>query len=669
MPQRAWPPVSRAACSASFISLPLSTMTGAGVCWAILARRRGLLMPACAERVDATTARVSAARRRSWVGAVVMAPASPKTRFPIIRAPTRPGLGISARGFPSQIREDPGQRRGKPAAARDFSKMGVVPADIRRPFVNAPVAGPNLAEEQEVEHTEPMIRALYAEDDPNVAGIVRSYIEHFAPDWQLEIVPNGMECLNRMAIGGYDILLLDLVLPDTDGLHILGELARRNDTTPVVMVTGHGQTELAVRALRAGAADCVDKTSPQFLQLVDIVKRVQARHAEGRRRPATAPVGGHHPVMLIEGSSAVAGDIRAFFAAHAPQFDLSVAATAAETDNFFAAGAPAHAIVIGPNPPNTKPLEVLRRVHSHATQVPALIVSSRSDGETAVAAFKLGAQDFILQKPDYITELVFSLNSVLRQTETERQNALLAKELETLNRSLEAQVIQRTSELQALSLRLLRIQEDERRAIARELHDEIGQLLTGLKLQLESAQKAAGDAPLRTPVAEAYATASSLLEHVRILTQQYRPRVLDDLGLQPALEWHAKLFTKQTGIEVALDVSLPPGRLPGELETVAYRIIQEALTNAARHAQAKLVSVTAATTEDKKLIVEISDRGRGFDVTKALARTDSLGLAGLRERVNLAGGRIEIYSRPGEGTRISVEFPVHSGDTQHPFPA
>jgi signal transduction histidine kinase len=127
-------------------------------------------------------------------------------------------------------------------------------------------------------------------------------------------------------------------------------------------------------------------------------------------------------------------------------------------------------------------------------------------------------------------------------------------------------------------------------------------------------------------------------------------------------------FTKQTGIEVALDLSLPPSRLPGELETVAYRIIQEALTNAARHAQAKLVSVTA-TTDEKKLIVEISDRGRGFDLTRTLARTDSLGLAGLRERVNLAGGRIEIYSRPGEGTRIQAEFPLPAEGSTAPLPA
>ncbi|MDP2137704.1 MAG: response regulator [Candidatus Didemnitutus sp.] len=502
-----------------------------------------------------------------------------------------------------------------------------------------------------------MIRALYAEDDPNVAGIVRSYVEHFAPDWELQIVPNGTECLRRMALGGYDILLLDMVLPDTDGLQILGELARRNDTTPVVMVTGHGQTDFAVRALRAGAADCVDKTSPQFLQLVDIVKRVQAQHAAGRKRPASASIPGKHSVMLIEGSSAVTASIREFFTTHASQFELSVAATAAETTAFIAAGTPASAIIIGPNPPGTTPLETMRRVHSQATQVPTLIVSSRSDGETAVAAFKLGAQDFILQKSDYLMELVFSLNNMLRRAETERQNVRLSHELETLNQSLEAQVTARTRELQALSLRLLRIQEDERRAIARELHDEVGQILTGLKFQLGSAQRATGNQPAAASIAEAMTTASTLLEHVRALTQKFHPRVLDDLGLQPALEWHLKQFTKQTGIAVDLALDLPTNRLPSDLETVVYRIVQEALTNAARHSHAKQASV-AVTLDSRHLIVEIADRGRGFDLAKALARTDSLGLAGLRERVNLAGGRIEIHTQPGAGTRIQAEFPL-----------
>lgn len=508
-----------------------------------------------------------------------------------------------------------------------------------------------------------LIRVLYADDDPNVAGIVRTYVEHFAPEWQLEIVPNGTRCLERMAMGGYDVLLLDLVLPDTDGLQILGELARRNDTTPVVMVTGHGQTELAVRALRAGAADCVDKTSPQFLQLVDIVKHVLERTADARaRKPTTVSMPGRHPVTLIEGSAAISSAIREYFTAHAPQFDLTTVSTTAALAQFLGAEVSAHAVIIGPNPPGTKPLEVIRQLRSCAAQVPALLVSSRSDSETAVAAFKLGAQDYILQKADYLTELVFSLNSVLRHADTEQRNAKLQKELEELNHSLESQVAARTCELQALSLRLLRIQEDERRAIARELHDEIGQLLTGLKLQLDAGLKASTESPLRANFAEALETASNLLEHVRMLTQQYRPRVLDDLGLLPALEWHLKLFTKQTDIVVDLAADLPAGRLPGDLETVIYRIVQEALTNTARHAQAKQAAV-AITHGDGQIIVEISDRGRGFDVNRALAKTDSLGLAGLRERVNLAGGRIDMQSTVGVGTRITAEFPLAPATT------
>jgi signal transduction histidine kinase len=141
------------------------------------------------------------------------------------------------------------------------------------------------------------------------------------------------------------------------------------------------------------------------------------------------------------------------------------------------------------------------------------------------------------------------------------------------------------------------------------------------------------------------------------MTQQLRPRVLDDLGLAPALEWHVSLFQRQTGIEVALDVSLPARRLPGELETAAFRLVQEALTNVARHAGAGSASVTL-TNGGGKLIVEVTDRGRGFDLDAVSASRDSIGLTGLRERVTLAGGEFEIYSRVGQGTRIHAEFPL-----------
>lgn len=499
-----------------------------------------------------------------------------------------------------------------------------------------------------------MNRVLYAEDDENVATVVRSYFEHFGPEYSLEVVPDGRRCLERMSEGGFAVLLLDLVMPEVDGLHVLGELAMRGDPTPVVMISGHGQNELAVRALRAGAVDCVDKSSPQFLQIVDIVRRVHAQHRQ-RAASAPAPVKARHRVLLLENSVTVREAIARFFLNNAPQLELE---SALNIDRFSARillDPRPDIVVIGPNPATPSPLDPLRQLHSLAPGIPSVLLTARNDGETAVGAFQLGAQDCLLQTDGYLTDLVFSLGRILRRAAIERRNRELAQELATLNASLEAQVQARTAELHALSRRLLRIQEDERRAIARELHDQVGQMLTGLKFLLEAAAANPGGAAAKH--AEAITLTTDLMRHVRDLTQQFRPRVLDDLGLGPALEWHSQLFTRQTGIAVAIDLSLPPGRLPAEIETVAFRFVQEALTNVARHSGARHANVTAAS-DGRQLTLEVSDRGHGFDLASVLARRDSVGLAGLRERVELAGGRCEIFAQPGAGTRLSAEIPL-----------
>ena len=506
-----------------------------------------------------------------------------------------------------------------------------------------------------------MTCVLYAEDDINVAEIVRTFFGHFAPEITLEIVPNGRDCLDRMTRGGVDVLLLDLVLPDIDGLQVLRELVLRGDTTPVIMASGLGQTDLAVRALRAGAVDCVDKSTPQFNQIVDTVKRVLARHRQAPIRPSAVPWREkHHRVLLIEVSAVTRRTIEEFFRVNAPQFAVVPAPTPAEFAAFLGAGGQADAVLIGPTPGEASPLDTLRTLRSHRPDLPAVLLSARDDGQTAVAAFKLGAQDYILQKPGYLGELVYSLSNILRRADIERSNERLTRELEALNRSLEAQVKARTTELQALSSRLLRIQEDERRAIARELHDHLGQLLTGLRFQLEAVHRDAPAAQHRA-LAESLGVTDEMLRYLREMTQQLRPRVLDDLGLAPALEWHCSLFHRQTAITVALDVSLPPARLPGELETAVFRFVQEALTNVARHSGATAAHVTL-TTGGGKLLAEITDRGRGFDVAAKLASRDSIGLIGQRERVSLAGGEIEIFSRAGQGTRIHAEFPLPAPD-------
>jgi len=350
-------------------------------------------------------------------------------------------------------------------------------------------------------------------------------------------------------------------------------------------------------------------------------------------------------------------------------------------------------VILGPHPGDAGPLDALRQLHSLFGDAPVIILAARNDGETAVAAFKLGAQDYILQQEGYLSELVFSLNSLLRRADTDRLNQRLSRELAELNHSLEAKVASRTAELQAeiavrqkaetaaaehavrlqtLSKRLFKIQEDERRAIARELHDQVGQMLTGLKFQLEAMLRAteagAPPADLHEKLAESLTLGTELMGHVRELTQQFRPRILDDLGLRAALEWHARLFQRQTGLTANVEVSLPDQPLPIELQIAVFRIVQEALTNIARHAGSSEASVTvthasgASPAEgEARLLVEITDRGRGFDLEAVLASRNSIGLTSLTERVTLAGGTVEIFSRLGQGTRIHAEFPIEPG--------
>jgi signal transduction histidine kinase len=234
---------------------------------------------------------------------------------------------------------------------------------------------------------------------------------------------------------------------------------------------------------------------------------------------------------------------------------------------------------------------------------------------------------------------------------------------------------QKTAErLQLLSRRLVEVQEAERRHIARELHDEVGQVLTGLKLLLEMSARQPGDAatPLipRTPLrgegvlgmgrdnlSEAQTLTHDLLTRVREMSLDLRPAMLDDLGLLPALLWHLERFTAQTHVRVAFNHTLPEQRFAPEIETVAYRVVQEALTNVARHSGVSEATVWLWATQDT-LGVQVEDQGTGFDPEAQLADGRVSGLSGMRERVALLGGQLTIESSPGDGTCLTAELPL-----------
>jgi PAS domain S-box-containing protein len=220
-------------------------------------------------------------------------------------------------------------------------------------------------------------------------------------------------------------------------------------------------------------------------------------------------------------------------------------------------------------------------------------------------------------------------------------------------------------QLQALSQRLLEVQETERRSIARELHDEIGQVLTGLKLTLGmSAHVATGAAD--NGLSYAQTLVNDLIARVRDLSLALRPAMLDDLGLLPALLWLFERYSAQTNVQVdCKHVGLEGRRFGAAVETAAFRIVQEALTNVARHARVPS-AIVRLWADPNRLGVQIEDSGIGFDPQATPAA--SSGLPGMRERASALGGQLTIDSAPGSGTRILAEWPLNPKGKETTWP-
>jgi signal transduction histidine kinase len=272
----------------------------------------------------------------------------------------------------------------------------------------------------------------------------------------------------------------------------------------------------------------------------------------------------------------------------------------------------------------------------------------------------------------------------------ERMRVALRASLDTIarhNQELEDRVEARTRELQALYRELqereawreellrkvISAQEDERKRLARELHDETSQTLSALAMKIETALAAWPQPTSRELLAEARALTVRTLEELHRLIFDLRPSVLDDLGLLSAIRWYAERHLEPRGIAVRCEFSGIESRLAPELETALFRVAQEAITNIAKHSRAETVLIQCFERGDQ-VAIEIEDDGAGFSpdtLPPPAARERGLGLLGMRERVELFGGTLEIDSAPGRGTRIAISVPLrqevgHAQDSRPP---
>ena len=221
--------------------------------------------------------------------------------------------------------------------------------------------------------------------------------------------------------------------------------------------------------------------------------------------------------------------------------------------------------------------------------------------------------------------------------------------------------------LHALSRRVVEVQEQERRRIARELHDEIGQVLSAISVNL---QRLEVDSPAAAHprIEESIQIINQAVQQVRSLSLDLRPSMLDDLGLAATLRWLVDRQTQRSGLAPHFSVESSGAPLPADIATACFRVAQEALTNVTRHAQAKEVWVELKQDEEQVRLL-VRDDGVGFDPDAAPARRrrgESIGLLAIQERVELLGGRAEVESQPGHGTSIRIRFPLSSSASSDP---
>jgi signal transduction histidine kinase len=295
-------------------------------------------------------------------------------------------------------------------------------------------------------------------------------------------------------------------------------------------------------------------------------------------------------------------------------------------------------------------------------------VTARLIGTTAlVSLFGLaigGLLTWVLTRP--IQRLMDAAEAVRRGNLHHRAPVWAEDEIGALSRSFNAMTSElaraerERAERERLRAQLLEktitAQEDERKRISRELHDGASQSLTSLKVGLKVLADACTQTDLHDYIADLQTTIQTTLDELHNLALELRPHLLDDLGLVAALQRHIRKYENRFGLRVDFEaVGLEEQRLPPTLETALYRIIQEALTNVARHARATTVSVLLEQRDGRVRSI-IEDDGRGFDLAQTM--TDGhLGLYGIEERISLLGGRMTIESEPGHGTSIFVELP------------
>jgi two-component system sensor histidine kinase UhpB len=478
------------------------------------------------------------------------------------------------------------------------------------------------------------LRILLLEDSAEDAELILAELRlgGYEPAAQRVETEAGFQA--ALAGAEWDIVIADHSLPQYNALAALQQVRHSGLDLPFIIVSGTIGEELAVLAMKSGAHDYILKSS--LARLAPAVER-EMRETQNHRERLRAEAENLRLAAIVESSGdAIVGE----------QLDGTILTWNSGAERLFGyraaevKGRPMKLLL----PPDrleeeTRLLEQIQRGeridHFETVRVRkdgrrlnvSVSVSPIRDGDGRIAGLSKIARD--------ITEQKLAEHGLRNSRE----------------------------QLRSLAAHLQSVREEERKRIAREIHDELGQSLTGFKMDLAWLRnRLLGEdgTPARAPLVEKIAAMGAMLDGlaglVRRLCTELRPGVLDDLGLVAAIEWQAREYQSRTGIRCELNLETGELSVDPERSTALFRILQEILTNAARHAKATVVKVSLRRA-GHQLRLEVRDNGRGIKESEQ-AGTKSLGLLGLRERVYILGGEIEIEGKPGQGTWVRVRVPL-----------
>ena len=290
------------------------------------------------------------------------------------------------------------------------------------------------------------LQLLYAEDNPHDADLTRAHFAAAAPEIALTVVTTGAACLAAVATGAYAALLLDYRLSDMDGLEVLRRLARAGSTLPVALVTGLGDEELVVRALRIGASDYVSKTGDYLDGLPAVVRALVADRRGAEPPPTIAPRA--RRVLLVEHEVMDVDLTLTHFAEAAPHLTLEVAPSGREALRRLTSAEHFDLVLTDLRMPDMSGLEMLRAARHLGLRLPFIVITGKGDEDTAAATLKLGAYDYIVKRENYLTHLTFAIEHAIIRHQLDQANGHLRADLVALNATLEQKVIARTAELE-----------------------------------------------------------------------------------------------------------------------------------------------------------------------------------------------------------------------------